>query len=330
MGAGVGPIGFGPCPLLFEVNKMLHAGDPRVQRDVRNRERIQAELKAMERRKIVPHRPAHEVLHDGSWRGERAFLIGGGPSLEGFDFERLRGKGRVIAINRAFEFAPFADVLFFMDNRFYLRYHGKDLISNEKWNAFPGVRVFLNLSGRKYDDVYSVRKLGKTGLSNSIRAGIYHGNNSGVGAINLAYALGASPIYLLGYDCKFNGKKSHFHSGYNILQHEGSVRSFAKEFDRLNRYLKRTSARVFNLNPHSGCKAFPFGNLEEVLDDGQDGKDMGHDGSDPLDAVYGDSSARDQEGRVLLDPSALPEVEPLLRSLGPDPGPDLEGRGADA
>lgn len=306
---------------------MLQAGDPRVQRVVRDKAKIFAEHKAQEYRKIHPHRPAYEVLRDGSWRGERVFLIGGGPSLEGFDFERLRGKGRVIAINRAFEFASFADVLFFMDNRFYLRYHGKDLASNEKWNAYPGIKVFLNLSGRKYEDVYSVRKLGKTGLSNSLRVGLYHGNNSGVGAINLAYTLGANPIYLLGYDCSFNGKKSHFHSGYNILQHEGSVRSFAREFERLKRFLVRTSTRVVNLNPKSACRAFPFGNLEEVLDDRKDRQGMGIDGADSRDAVHGDSSARDPEGRVLLDSSARQEVEPLLRPVGQDPSPGLEDGG---
>lgn len=290
---GAGTKVFGPCPLLTLADQMMiHTGDPRVQARVRNRRLYDAQAREMERRKINPYRPIWEILRDGSWTGERCFIIAGGPSLTGFDFERLRGKGRVIAINRAFEFAPFADVLFFMDNRFYMLYHSaRDASSAEKWKAFPGIKVFLNMSGRKYEDVYSVRKLGKTGLSNSLRTGIFHGNNSGVGAINLAYCMGANPIYLLGYDCKFDGNKSHFHSGYTVKQHEGSVRSFAKEFARLDRYLRRTKARVINLNPQSGCKAFPFGNLEEVLNDRETREDLGNDGLDPSESVRPDASS---------------------------------------
>jgi len=289
--AGAGTKVFGPCPVLTLADKMLHTGDPRVQARVRNRRLYDAQNREMERRKINPYRPIWEILPDGSWKGERCFILAGGPSLDGFNFERLRGKGRVIAINRAFEFAPFADVLFFMDNRFYMLYHSKDQASAEKWKAFPGIKVFLNMSGRKYEDVYSVRKLGKTGLSNSIRTGIFHGNNSGVGAINLAYCMGANPIYLLGYDCKFNGNKSHFHSGYTVKNHEGSVRSFAKEFARLDRYLKRTKARVVNLNPHSACKAFAFGNLEEVLNDRETRKDLGIDRPDLPESIRPDASS---------------------------------------
>jgi hypothetical protein len=203
--------------------------------------------------------------------GERCFILGGGPSLEGFDFERLRGRGKIIAVNRAFEYAHFADILFFMDNRFYQFVHdgkfGPEALA--KWESFKGYKVFLNIMGRKHDDVYSVRSLGRVGVSNSLTKGIYHGNNSGVGALGLAICLKANPIYLLGFDFKFKNGKSHFHSGYKLPMHESTFKNFVRDFERVQRFLSRTQFQVVNLNPDSGLRSFPFSTIDEVLGNGK-------------------------------------------------------------
>ena len=47
-----------------------------------------------------------DSLPTGSWKGQRCFIIGGGPSLKGFDFKQLKGE-KIIAINKAFVDAPF-------------------------------------------------------------------------------------------------------------------------------------------------------------------------------------------------------------------------------
>ena len=67
----------------------------------------------------LPGSRSWEILPDGSWSGRRCFIVGGGPSLKGFDFERLRGE-RVIAINKAFYDVPFADIVFAMDSPFLI------------------------------------------------------------------------------------------------------------------------------------------------------------------------------------------------------------------
>jgi hypothetical protein len=59
------------------------------------------------------------------WRCERdwpdatAWIVCGGASLRGFDFERLRGR-KVIAINSSVYSVPFCDVLFFGDRRWWV------------------------------------------------------------------------------------------------------------------------------------------------------------------------------------------------------------------
>lgn len=230
---------------------------------MRERETIIRENKASLKRVVNPHNPFSAVMPDGAWRDEPCFIIGGGPSLRDFDFERLRGRGRVIAINRAFEYVPWADVLFFMDNKFYKLCH--DGPRYEAWLKFGGHKVFLDLMGRKYDDCYHVRSLGRVGLSKSIAQGLYHGNNSGVGALNLALVLKARPIYLMGYDMRHIGGHSHFHSGYGPGAREQTVRGFVRDFERMAKFMHDERKQIINLNPKSGLRIFPFSTVDEVL-----------------------------------------------------------------
>lgn len=243
---------------------------------MRERSNLIRENKAALKRTAHPHNPYSAVMADGAWRDEPCFIIAGGPSLAGFDFERLRGKGRIIAINRAFEYAPWADILFFMDNKFYRLCHDGERYA--RWLEFKGQRVFLDLMGRKYEDCYHVRSLGRVGLSKSIGQGLYHGNNSGVGALNLALVLKANPIYLLGYDMRFSQDgKSHFHSGYGPGAKEQTVKSFVRDFERMAKFMGDERRHIVNLNPHSGLRIFRFGNIDEVLNAGASREGLGRD-----------------------------------------------------
>ena len=246
-----------------------------VQEKIRTMPQRQMELRDMARHKIDPYRPAWAVLPDGVWRNEPAFLIGGGPSLIGFDFNRLRGRGHIIAINRAFEFVPFADILFFMDYNFYRMCH-EEPVQRRLWDQFQGIKVFLNLMGRKFEDVYSLRSLGRRGISDSLKTGLYHGNNSGSGAVQLAMALGARPIYLLGYDMRHENGQSHFHSGYAARQPERVVTHFIQDFSIFADSPKAQGRGIINLNPLSALRIFPFSTIDEVLN-GPSGKGVGND-----------------------------------------------------
>jgi hypothetical protein len=254
---------------------LLTTRSRRVTELLREREMLIRENKASIKRVVHPHNPFSTVMPDGAWAGQPCFLIGGGPSLIGFDFERLRGKGRVIAINRAFEYAPWADILFFMDNKFYRLCHEGE--RQLLWNGFKGHKVFLDLMGRSYEDCYHIRSLGRIGLSRSLAQGLYHGNNSGVGALNLALVLRARPIYLLGYDMTYSGNRSHFHSGYGAHAREATVKGFVRDFERMAKFMREERKTIINLNPKSGLKTFRFGNIDEVLDARTAREDMGRD-----------------------------------------------------
>jgi hypothetical protein len=208
-------------------------------------------------------------LPDGAWRGQRCFIVGGGPSLKGFDFSRLRGE-RVIAVNKAFYDVPFADIMFAMDRPLL------DLIMQGKlgenyraaFESFRGAKLWLDLSGYAYPaGIYSIRSAGEIGWTKSLAEGLFHGQNSGYGALNLALVLGADPIYLLGYDCARgpSGEKN-YHDGYPTGSSPDAMNIFLKAFEAGAEMLKAIShSRIVNLNRNSALKCFEFGDVDDVL-----------------------------------------------------------------
>lgn len=222
----------------------------------------------------TPQNPFFEILSDGAWKGKRCFIIGGGSSLKGFDFERLKGE-KVIVINAAFKFCMFADILFFMDKgNFYLplmRGNMNDGDIKEAWEKFEGYKVFLDLlHNRAIPGCYTLYSHPiNEGITHSMKKGLVHGDNSGHGALNLAHCLGANPIYLLGYDFYFSGPKkqsSHFHNIYKFKQGEATFKSFIKFFNKSSEILRRMGIQVYNCNPNSSLRFFDFANIDELLE----------------------------------------------------------------
>lgn len=159
------------------------------------------------------------MLNDGAWNGHSVVVVGGGPSLRGFDWELLRGK-RIIAINRAYISVPWADVFFTEDLRFVKKFSTRD-----DWRDFKGRKVVHCLDesfDRQFLDrdpsIHLIRRRPRREArcwSHSLEHGLSYASNSGIGAINLADILGGDPIYLLGFDCRVSAdKQSNYHSDY--------------------------------------------------------------------------------------------------------------------
>ena len=221
--------------------------------------------------------PLWEDLKERSWEGEECFVIGGGSSLRDFDFERLRGRGRVIVSNKGFLYTPFADMMIGMDNDLY-NHITQGVIVGEKrlglggmkirkrFLEFEGYKVWIDSGNYRYDRIHFVFKKGEPFVGKMIR-GIYTGNNMGVGALMMACTLGCDPIYLMGYDM-YHTKTTHFHEGYERKQVQSHLNSFLKHFGRIQKDIKKKEIRVYNLNPKSRLKGFPKIPMEEVLGEG--------------------------------------------------------------
>jgi hypothetical protein len=134
------------------------------------------------------------------WRSDApALILCGGPSIKGVDVAELEGRGNVIAVNLACRLAPFADVLYFADRRFFyanrdeLQKHGAPLkvMRSAPDAAFeiPGLVVKL-YNGR-----------GALSCDHSQLCGL----DGGANAINLAFQMGAKRIIVFGLDMKPEG-----------------------------------------------------------------------------------------------------------------------------
>lgn len=212
-------------------------------------------------------------FHTDQWKGESCVIIGGGESLKGFDFTRLKSK-KTIGVNRVFEVFD-CDILYFMDSVFYRNIvEGKmDTFTqyniSGRWKEFPGVKVSLtpmNCSIYAHG-VHVVRRLAEMQLSRDLKKGIYGGNNSGVGALMLAAVLGANPIYLLGFDMKVE-ESTHWHGGYPHTNKESltsRLESYRKNFEEVASLFENACIKVVNLNPDSGLRCFEFDSVERVL-----------------------------------------------------------------
>lgn len=193
---------------------------------------------------------------DPIFLGDTIYIVGGGPSLKGFDFNRLKDK-TVIAVNKAFFHLPFAQVLYWSDTRFY-EWHGKEV------DLFKGIKVTCRSQPKKAD-IINLINTGKNGLE-TMAYGLRDGGNSGYAAINLAYHLGAKRIVLLGFDMQTNGKETHWHDGYSSTANtETMARLMLPNFDTLLEPLDKRKVKVYNASQASAITCFPKISLEEAL-----------------------------------------------------------------
>lgn len=191
-----------------------------------------------------------------SWAGETCFILAGGPSLRQMtSVDVLRGRARVIVVNDSYQLAPWADVLYWADMKWW-RAHQGDVIDN-----FAGLTVSVDQPRLSW--VKSLHDLGQLGLSHD-PTGIYRGNNSGYAAISLAYLFGVKRICLLGYDMRTVDGKTHWHRGHSwnpetIAKADRKLsESFIPTFEYLRDPLAKTGVEVWNCTPGSALHTWPF------------------------------------------------------------------------
>lgn len=192
------------------------------------------------------------------WEGETVYIIGGGPSLIDFDWNRLSGK-KTIAINKSILSYPNADAMYWTDSRVY------------GWNKseidkFKGPKYTIRHHVTYSSDVKVLRKGNKFGLDES-KDSICHGNNSGYAAINLAYLLGAKKIILLGYDMKNEGTRGHYHNGYPVPVTGNNIYKdqFIPGFQIIADQLKQKNVEVYNASMTSALTVWPKISFDKAL-----------------------------------------------------------------
>ena len=196
------------------------------------------------------------------WPGETCFILGGGPSLKGFDASMLRGRGRVLAINDAgLVMAPWADCLYFADRKWF----EENLEEIDLYTGpTSGERLMVTRASdldAKGRDVKRMVFCRNQPLAQD-RAWLA-GRSGGANAINLAVHLGASRIVLLGFDMRPSGN---WHNRHKRPQKaERYPEAFVPELYQMAPLLARTGVQVLNATPGSALTCFAMVDLEGLL-----------------------------------------------------------------
>lgn len=212
----------------------------------------------------------HPELYEGCWDGRRAFVIGSGPSMKGFDLNLLR-KELTIGCNEEYLWGPTIGLA--QDPRITQGdgIPGRvPLFKNPAWLRGDHVPVYFHghpdvpLPADVPDEVYRVNSAHSKDRpfrwGQSLQEGLYYGANVGMAAINLAEILGADPIYLLGFDARWEDSSTHHHGKYpkewtldKEVDRKAVYGRWIKEFRKIAALVR---ARVINLNPDSAVDAF--------------------------------------------------------------------------
>ena len=163
---------------------------------------------------------------------EVCVVVGGGPSLSGFDFGQLNGFD-TIAINKAVEFIQNPTYFITTDYSYFLKaslpiekikqktQHTYFVANMEPpYMSFQNNQVIDTRRNFVYEDLYQytgVIQSNKTTGFGSTLTEFSHGSNSGHCGIQLALLLGYKKIYLLGFDLNTEGQ-SHFHQSYGEIE----------------------------------------------------------------------------------------------------------------
>ena len=131
-------------------------------------------------------------------------IIGGGPSLKEFDFDRV--KGFVITVNMSC-FNVQSDMHVSLDKNFYI-------VNQTFIDKYESVLVSDRDVGR--DDVSIIEYNRKGPSDEQFDWHMKKANLSGFAALGLALHLGAVKVYLLGFDGGYNGEESNHYKTISV------------------------------------------------------------------------------------------------------------------
>ena len=218
-----------------------------------------------------------------AWEGQTVVCIAGGPSVTQEQVavvERAQRAGlcKVAVVNDAYLIAPFADLLYFADARWW-EWHHNGIAKSWPWvkfteeqvrkamESFAGQKVTIGTTGMMVRDpkVFMLNNdtsvTGKDGGLSTKPNAIRTGSNSGYQVMNVVALAGAKRIALIGYDMRFANGRSHSHNGHPLKMPESAYRDYARRFDTMLPQLAELGIEVVNCTPGSAITAFQRGDI---------------------------------------------------------------------
>lgn len=201
-----------------------------------------------------------------SCRGHDIYIVGGGSSLDGFDFGLLNDK-KCITINESAKLVTESLAILWTDNIWGA--NNSDFLYK---TPAPKFRVLNKNIATNYIDKQLKTEGDSYVLSCSSEIGLdrnpygVSGNNTGAYALNFCHKLSPKRIYLLGYDLRTNPKtkKSNFHNNYSLSATDEIYKSlFLKSTQSIVDAMMDDGIEIFNINIDSRLKTKKEINIHE-------------------------------------------------------------------
>lgn len=190
------------------------------------------------------------------WPDSTVVCLASGPSLTPADVDACRGL-RLVCVNDTYRLAPWADVLYAADDKWWAEHRGVP--------TFHGLKFSVGSRAGAWG-VQILKQTGGEGLERD-PSGLRTGKNSGYQALNLAVHLGAKRILLLGYDMgHHHGKPSHFFGEHPArLRSKSPYLGFRQCFQTMVKPLAAAGIEVVNCSRVTDLACFPRQSLEQAL-----------------------------------------------------------------
>jgi hypothetical protein len=198
--------------------------------------------------------------------GQDVYIIGGGNSLKGFDFSRLKDK-KVIATNAAYRYVDNKDAILFWMDESWADEQGSDLENHPSKFRFTSSTLARRSVLEDSEAFHGARYLYHSGeMGYDPNVDNVKGNNSGTQAVNFAINLQPRKIILLGFDMGASGTPTHFHKHHrNPTPISVYPELFIPSINALAKESEYRKVPIINCSPVSKLTCFKRGDIEKHL-----------------------------------------------------------------
>lgn len=189
-----------------------------------------------------------------NWRDQAVVIVASGPSAASAPIEKIRHNARIVAVNNSWKLAPFAEVVFAADHRWWIAYEGL--------MEYSGIKIMTERF-RQPPPEWNIRQLSFKYVDSIVWSPpgeVGWGGGSGFQAFNWVVQTEPRLIALVGFDMTL-AHGVHWHGSHNALL--GLVDPSAGKVSRWRRAMINAVTQVMaagidvvNCSPYSelGCR----------------------------------------------------------------------------
>lgn len=204
-------------------------------------------------------------------KNKRCFILANGPSIKDLDLGKLTNEV-VIGMN--------ASPLLELDHNFAHSYYvlsDKRFITDNEYKKNIAINMVskntVKVFRREIDEVYPisdntfyVSALERDGFSSNLKQGYYYGRTTVMLALQLAYYLGCSEIYLLGFDLTYNPIQPRFYEEKEIQIDDSQASIQIYNVYQAYLFFKEKGKVLYQCNESSLARNYiPFKSFQEIF-----------------------------------------------------------------